>query len=158
MARPGHAEAVASALGIPAGTRLAGAGEGFTALPLAPGQWLLTADGGRNGHFTAGVAQRLRGVGHASEQSHGRAAFRVRGAAAVELLSRECRLDLDAAVAPAGFVGQTVMADVGVLIHKVDDTATFDCVVYAGYAEHFWGWLHTAARPFKATFAEEIIE
>ena len=155
MARSGQVEATAGVLGIPAGTRQASTGDGFTALPLAPGQWMLCAAGGRDGGFTAGIAQRVRGVGHASEQSHGLAAFRDRGGQAVELLTRECRLDLDAA--PAGFVGQTVMADVGVLVHKVDGTSAFDCVVYAGYAEHFWGWLNIAAQSFNATFAQEAI-
>ncbi|MGD8710605.1 MAG: sarcosine oxidase subunit gamma family protein [Ectothiorhodospiraceae bacterium] len=158
MARSGHADAVAQALGIVAGSAGASRRDAFTALPLAPGQWMLTANRGRDGRFTAEIAERVHGIGYASEQSHGRAAFRVSGAAATELLTRECRLDLDGGAARDGFVGQTVMADVGVLIHRVDDTPTFDLVVYSGYAEHFWGWLSTAAKPFNATFAEETLE
>lgn len=155
MARCGQADATATALGILAGGRVASVGDKFIALPLAPGQWMLNAGWGRDGRFTADIAQCVRGIAYASEQSHGRAAFRVCGASAVVLLSRECRLDLDAA--PAGFVGQTVMADVGVLIHRVDDAPAFDLIVYTGYAEHFWGWLNTAAQRFNPTFAEEII-
>ncbi|MCS4505980.1 hypothetical protein NYO91_18015 [Arhodomonas aquaeolei] len=158
MARSGHTEAVAAALGIPVDAGLASAGTGFTALPLAPGQWMLCAAGGRDGGFATEIGQCVRGVGYASEQSHGRAAFRVRGVPAIALLSRECRLDLDTPAAPAGFVGQTVMADVGVLVHRVDDAPTFDCVVYAGYAEHFWGWLNSGARSFNAVLTEEDAE
>lgn len=155
MARPGQADAVATALGIHAGDRAVSIADGFSALPLTPGQWMLSAGWGRDGRFTADIARCVCGLAYASEQSHGRAAFRVRGASAAVLLSRECRLDLDAV--SAGFVGQTVMADVGVLLHTVDDTPTFDLVTYAGYAEHFWSWLNAAAQPFDATFAEETI-
>lgn len=157
MASRGQAQATAAALDIPAGARIASSGDRFTALPLAPGQWLLCAPWGRDGRFTEDIAQRVRGIGHASEQSHGRAAFRVRGPSAATLLDRECRLDLDPAVAPTGFVGQTIMADIGVLIHKLDDTLTFDLIVHAGYAEHFIGWLDSVAQPFNPTFAEEIV-
>lgn len=111
---------------------------------------------GRNGRFTADIVRRVRGLAHASEQSHRRATFRIRGAAAVETLSRECRLDLEAA--PSGLVGQTAMADVGVLIHKVDNTPTFDLTVYTGYAQHLWNWPNTTAQPFSPTFAEEVID
>lgn len=143
MARTGHAEATATALGTGTDTRLATTRKGFTALPLAPGQWMLSAKWGRDGRFTADIMRRVRGLAYASEQSHGRAAFQVRGPTAVETLSRECRLDLEAA--PSGFVGQTAMADVGVLIHKVDNTPIFDLIVYTGYAEPFWHWLNTRA-------------
>lgn len=155
MARRGQADAVAAALGIAAGVRAASVADRFSALPLSPGQWMLSAGWGRDGRFTADIAHCVRGLACASEQSHGRTAFRVRGASAALLLSRECRLDLDAV--PPGFVGQTVMADVGVLLHSVDDMPTFDLVIYAGYAEHFWGWLNAAAQPFDAIFAEETI-
>lgn len=156
MARSGHTRDTAAALGIPADTRLAATSTEFTALPLAPGQWMLSAEWGRDGRFAASIKRCVRGLAYASEQSHGRAAFRVGGAATMEILSRECRLDL--AEAPADMVGQTTMAEVGVLVHKVDNTPTFDLTVYTGYAEHLWEWLAMTAQAFKPTLAKEIID
>lgn len=156
MARAGHDQDTATALGIVANTRLATAGRGFTALPLAPGRWMLTAEWGRDGQLTTDIGHRVHGAAYASEQSHGRAAFRITGPDIMAFLGRECRLDL--ALAAAGFVGQTTLADVGVLIHKIDSTPTFDLIVYTGYAEHFWNTLTTAAQPFNALCTETLIK
>ena len=61
---------------------------------------------------------------------------------------RGCRLDLHPRVAGPGFCAQTPIAHIGCLLHQVDAVPTFDLVVYAGYAEAFWGWLTQTAAAF----------
>ena len=145
LAARGRGEEVAAALGIDTLPGRAVNGAGFTAFPLAPRQWLLAAEDGRNGTFSRQIAARLKGLGHASEQSHGRAVIRLWGPAAPRVLAGECRLDLDPDQAPPGWVAQTSLADVGVLIHCLDSRPAYDLILYPGYAEHLWQWLCRAA-------------
>jgi heterotetrameric sarcosine oxidase gamma subunit len=123
----------------------------FTALPLSPGQWMLLAKESRHrGGLAAHVADRLEGRGYVSEQSDSRVCVRVRGPMARRVMAKGCRLDLHPTVAGPGFCAQTVMAQVGVLLHQVDDTPTYDLLVYSGFARSFWDWMREAAAEFAA--------
>ena len=157
LARRNRSQAVAHRLGISKTPGTATEAADFTALPLAPRQWLLTAPYGRDGAFTCSVRERIYGDGYASEQSHGRSLIRLRGKAAPDLLAKECRLDLHPDSAPRGFVGQTNMVGIGVLVHCVDDQPTFDLVLYPGYAESFLVWIRSASIGLSVSFSEESV-
>lgn len=119
----------------------------FTALPLSPGQWMLISKKPATTEFGNGIAKKVKGVGYVSEQSDSRVCFRVSGLKARDLMSRGCRLDLHSKDAKKGFCAQTPIAQVGVLLHQVDDAPTYDLYVYSGFARSFWHWLtHTAAQ------------
>ena len=155
MASAGRATALAERLGITAEAGTATVSEHFTALPLAPGQWLLCAPSGRDGAFFRQVSGLAEGLGHVSEQSHGRVLIRIRGPHAREVLRKECRLDLHPGVISPGYAAHTVMADVGVTLHYADDRPTFDLILYPGYADSFWHWLTEAAAEFDPVLAEQ---
>lgn len=148
MARHDQAKAVADRLGIGADPGRASVSKDFTALPLSSGQWMLISEAGRDGAFTAGVAERAGDLGHASEQSHGRVVIRLAGPCARDVLAKGCRLDLHPGVHQPGMCAQTPIAQVGVLIHQVDETPSYDLLVFAGFARHFWEWLTEAAAEF----------
>lgn len=145
MARYGQAQALAERLGIGAGPGRASITDEFTALPLAPGQWMVIGETGRDGAFTADIAGRAGDLGHASEQSHGRAVIRLAGARARDILAKGCRLDLHPRVRGPGMCAQTPIAQIGVLLHQVDATPAYDMIIFAGLARHFWEWLTEAA-------------
>ncbi len=71
--------------------------------------------------------------------------IRISGPNTLDVLARECRLDLHRDVAKSGFCAQTNMAKIGVLIHKVDDAPIFDLVIFAGFADSFWHWITQAS-------------
>lgn len=154
MARRGQSEALAGRLGIGAQPARATTTDSFTALPLAPGVWLMVAGQGRDGAFVQTMADEVEGLGYASEQSHGRVLIRLAGPGAREVLRKECRLDLRPDVLSPGYCGQTIMADVGVTLHYVDDQPTFDLILYPGYARSFWDWLQEAAAEFNPAVAQ----
>ena len=157
LARQGCESQVTERLGFRTAPGRAGWADDMLALPLAPRQWLLLAPRGRDGAFAGALTRLLDGVGHVSEQSHARALLRVSGPRAAEVLSRECRLDLDPRVAPRGFVAQTAMADIGILLHRRDDIPSFDLLLYPGYALSFRQWLDSVARPMQPAYTEECV-
>lgn len=125
----------------------------FTALPLAPGQWMLIAKKD-DPKFITGLAMRIAGLGYVSEQSDSRICIRVSGPKARELMSRGCRLDLHPDGTGKGFCAQTPMAQIGVLLHQIDDAPVYDLYVYSGFARSFWHWLTETAKQFdKETVA-----
>ncbi|MBX2823655.1 MAG: sarcosine oxidase subunit gamma [Gammaproteobacteria bacterium] len=151
FARKGQIAEVNTVLGLTeAGTTpgVASVTERQTVLPLAPGQWMLTSRLGDDGSFASQLRQQLGNHAFVSEQSHGRVVIRVSGANARPLMQKGCRLDLHPSVAGAGFCAQTSMAQIGVLIHQLDDQPTYDLHVYSGFARSFWHWLTTSAAQF----------
>lgn len=145
----GKADDVASRLGISAQAGQATVSADFTALPLAPGQWMLYGGhgvDGKNGGFCQSLKTKLEGAGYVSEQSHGRLIFRLSGQNSRQVMQKGCRLDLHTAVSGSGFCAQTNMAQTGVILHQVDSTPTYDLLVYSGFAQSFYDWLvHSSA-------------
>ena len=121
----------------------------FVALPTAPGQWLLTAEACTHPEgLLAHVADRIGHRGYLSEQSDSRVCIRLGGSMARRVMAKGCRLDLHPRAAGRDFCAQTVIARVGVTIHQVDDTPTYDLLLYSGFARSFWDWIAEAAAEF----------
>lgn len=146
FAKKGAADKLAKKLKIGAQPSASSALKGFTALPLSPGQWMLIDHSGDQ-DFGSNIAKKVAGVGYVSDQGDARVCFRISGDRARDLMSRGCRLDLHPSVSSAGFCAQTNMAQVGVLLHQVNDAPTYDLFVYSGFASSFYDWLtHTAGQ------------
>ncbi|MEW7009072.1 sarcosine oxidase subunit gamma [Lentilitoribacter sp. EG35] len=121
----------------------------FTALPVAPNQWILSSQSKSGPKFGDELSDQVQGIGYVSEQSDSRVCFRITGLDARTLLSRGCRLDLHPSVTGAGFCAQTQMAGCGVLLHQVTDEPVYDLYVYSGFARFFWNWLSQCAKQFN---------
>lgn len=158
FAKKGKTAAVAKKLGISDKPRVATVHKDYTALPLSPGQWMLFANKGADGSFKRFLDTQISKIGYVSEQSHSRVAIRISGAHVLDVLSRECRLDLHSTVAKTGFCAQTNMAKIGVLMHKVDESPTFDLFVFAGFADSFWHWLTEASAEFGVDVFRDAAE
>ena len=121
----------------------------FTALPLSPGQWMLVStEEAQKDSFAGSIADQIEGIGHVSNQSDSRVCFRLSGPAARAAMAKGCRLDLHPKVVRTGFCAQTVMAQIGVILHQVDDTPTYHMLVYSGFARDFRDWIEAAALEF----------
>ena len=145
---PQHAEFLASAhtaLGcaLPLAPNTAARGADCNVLWLGPDAWLLVgADAGT-------INERLpMARGFLTDVSHGRAALRISGPHARELLAKGCSIDLHPRVFQAGHCAQTSLAHVGVLLHLPDAGGGFDLYCARSYAQHLWQWLIEAAGEF----------
>lgn len=120
----------------------------FKALPISPGQWILISKKDAGSLFAGKISKEIKSVGYVSEQSESRICIRISGPKARELMSRGCQLDLHPSIVSKGYCAQTTMAQVGVLLHVVDDEPIYDLYVYSGFARSFWHWLTETAQQF----------
>ena len=148
MARRGREQALAERLGLDPVAGRASATSVGTALWLAPGAWLIVADGLEDGALYRNLREQLQDGAAVIDQSHGRAVLRLAGPRARDVLAKGCPLDLHPRVFRPGMCAQTVIEQVGVLLHQIDDHPTYDVYVFAGYGVDFLHWLTTSAAEF----------
>jgi len=137
----GFLAAAAASLGValPLAPATSASVEHGTVIGLGPDQWLLAGDRFHEGLAIAG--------GFLTDVSHGRAAMRVSGPRARELLAKGCSLDLHPRAWEPGRCAQTSIARVSVLLHALDPDG-FDLYCARSYARHLWHWLTEAAAEF----------
>lgn len=146
FAKHGQSDTVLKKLDIKTLPSRAGDSKILTALPTAPSQWLLVSKELTESDFAPTIENKINNLGYVSEQSDSRICIRVSGKKAHELMSRGCRLDLHPMATNEGFCAQTNMAQIGVLIHQVDNKPTYDLFVYSGFARSFWHWITETAK------------
>jgi sarcosine oxidase subunit gamma len=148
IARRGKEPAAAARLCLDPAPGRASLIEAGTALWIAPGAWLVVEEGRDDGALYLRLRERLKDVAAVVDQSHGRTALRLAGARARDVLAKGCRLDLHPRAFRAGTCAQTAIAQIGVLLHQVDERPTYDLYVAAGYAQDFLAWLTASAAEF----------
>ncbi|MEM9668783.1 MAG: sarcosine oxidase subunit gamma family protein [Pseudomonadota bacterium] len=121
---------------------------GGVAFPTAPGEWMIICAASTANEELSRWRVQLEGAAYISDQSHGRAALRLSGPYAARLLAKECTVDLHLSHLPTGSFAQTQLAGIGVLIHRISDTPSFDLYCYSGFADSFWHWLTDAGAEF----------
>ena len=158
FAKKNQVDALAKKLGIITKPGQAGDANAFTALPVGPGQWILVSKDKNCSDFGAWIAEIIDRLGYVSEQSDSRIRIRISGVKAHDVMMRGCRLDLHSSVVSKGFCAQTIMAQIGVLIHLVDDAPVYDLYIYSGFARSFWHWLTETANQFDYQITSEGFE
>lgn len=148
FAKKGQDNTVMKKLGFNTGPNQAVETAAFKALPLAPNQWILVSEKDTGPAFAEKISNKIKGLGYVSEQSESRVCIKVSGPNARELMSRGCHLDLHPSVISNGYCAQTTMAQVGVLLHVVDDQ-NYELYVYSGFARSFWHWINDTAGQFE---------
>ena len=116
------------------------------ALCVRPQRWLLLQPSAAPGSRLAEWREACRGAGAAVELSSGLNVLHLAGGALHEVLSRGCRLDLDARVFPAGTAAATLMAQVAVTLARLRGGMLL--VTPSTTARHLREWLAAAARGF----------
>lgn len=146
--------AMRAAFGIdPPGPGHAVSGSAVTAIWIQPGHWLLVAARSTEGALAARAAEVFAGMAAVADQSHGRTTVVLSGPAAREALSRGCRLDLHPRAFGPGCAAQTPVAQIGCLVHQIDDAPTFELTVFSTLAEPFLHWLLEAGAPYGVEVA-----
>ena len=105
------------------------------------------------GALARGLAQVHAGAcvtfeGWVRDHNEGRAVLRLSGRSARDVLAKGCRLDLHPRAFRPGMCAQTAIAQIGVLLHQVDERPTYDLYVAATYALDFFEWLSASAGEF----------
>jgi sarcosine oxidase subunit gamma len=113
---------------------------GWTACWIGPSAWQIT-HAGPIGDYEGRRDALIAAGGALFDVSDARAAIRVAGAGARELLASGCGIDFDAAAFPAGECRSTLFARIGVLIVKHDETPSYTLFVPRSYAASLFGWL-----------------
>jgi sarcosine oxidase subunit gamma len=124
---------------LPLQPNTSAAGADCSVLWLGPDAWLVVAE--RRGKINERVPIEH---GFLTDVSHGRAAWRMGGAHALDLLAKGVSLDLHPRVFLPGHCAQTSLAHVGVLLH-LRETNNADLYCARSYAQHLWHWLTEAA-------------
>jgi len=145
IARRGQEQAAAERLGLDPAPGRASTVVAGTALWLAPGAWMVVAEGVEEGALYQDLCERVQQVAAVMDQSHGRVVLRLSGRRARDVLAKGCRLDLHPRVFQPGMCAQTGIAQIGVLLHQIDERPTYELQVFAGYAADFLAWLTASA-------------
>ena len=113
-----------------------------------PDQWLLIA---RQRAGLSDLLASLSADAAVSDQSHARAALRVSGARAREVLAKGSMVDLHPSVFPVGATALTSFAQIGVQLWRTEDGpdgAIFEILVARSMAGSFWSWFAASAAEF----------
>lgn len=147
FAAKGKTGSVERALKIKQKPGMASETSDYTAIPLAPGQWMLISKRASDISFGEKIQTKLKKNGYVSEQSDGRMIFSVSGNRVSDLMAKGCRLDLHPSKTGKGWCAQTQIAQAGVILLQTSEKPSYDILVYSGFAQHFAEWLaHTGAQ------------
>ncbi len=143
-------DGVADVLGFPLplspNTSTGQGGRGPGALWIAPGEWMLIADGGKVDELAARVSESLGGdLASATDMSESRAGFLISGPKATDLLSEGCGLDLHPDTFAPGSCTSTRFAGISALLYRTHEAESYRLYVDRSCAEYIWNWLGKAA-------------
>ena len=89
-----------------------------------------------------------------SDLSQSRTVLRLGGPTSRAVLAKGLPVDLHRRAFAAGRVAQSAIPHTGVLVHRIDDSDSFDLYVFRGFGLSFWQWLTDAAAEYGYTVAE----
>ena len=116
---------------------------------LGPDEWLVISPPDIKDGLSAKLEEALSGL-HASvnDISGGQTIIRLRGARAMDVLSKGCPVDLHPRAFGAGQCAQSHIAKCNALIIQVDDGPTYDVVVRRSFADYLARWLNHAGMEY----------
>ena len=132
----------ATGLALPVAANTATVGGDKQLFWLGPDEWLLKAPGGQGDALEAALRSALAGQ-HFSvvAMGSGSTTLSLQGAAAADLLSRGCPLDLHARSFPAGSLAQSHIAKANVVIYCLQAEQNYEITVRRSFAEYLFKWL-----------------
>ena len=141
---PAFAAAVLSVTGLalPVVANTASVGNGRQLFWLGPDEWLLKTASGTGDAIEAALRAALVGT-HISvvQVGSGNTTFSVQGAAAADLISRGCPLDLHARSFPNGSLAQSHISKANVVLYCLAAETSFEVTVRRSFAEYLFKWL-----------------
>ena len=140
----GFAQAVlaASGLHLPVQANTASLAEQRQLLWMGPDEWLLKLQDGQGAAVEAALRQGLQGRHFSLVQvGDGNTTLTVQGAAAADLLSRGCPLDLHPRAFGTGALAQTHVAKAGAMVLCREAGTHFELTVRRSFADYLYRWL-----------------
>jgi sarcosine oxidase subunit gamma len=141
---PAFAAAVMSATGLalPVAANTARVGNGRQLFWLGPDEWLLKTAAGTGEVIEAALRSALVGKHFSVVQvGSGNTTLSLQGAAAADLLSRGCPLDLHARSFPDGSLAQSHIAKANVVVYCLKAQESFEITVRRSFSENLFKWL-----------------
>jgi methylglutamate dehydrogenase subunit D len=141
--------AVREAYGVdlPASSRVA-QGSKLNFIGYGPGQWLAVSQSLANEALACDLSAKLQGLASISDQSGGRTVLRLSGSRARDVLAKGLPIDLDPRAFPLGSAATSAISHIGVQLWLLDDTRSYDIVIFRSLTESFWRWLTASAAEF----------
>jgi sarcosine oxidase subunit gamma len=142
--------AVAQVFGtsLPTAPNTVAAGPRGIAYWLGPDEWLLVTAASDEATLGAALRTALAGVHSAvTEVSGGQVVIELRGAKVLELLAKECPLDLEAPEFAPGRCAQTRLAKAAVLLRPLEGGAV-ELIVRRSFCDYLWTWLADAGAEY----------
>lgn len=152
IARKDRAGVVADAvqagfgLALPTTPRRTVAGS-LAALWAGPGQWLVVGEPAEAATLETRLRAALQDLAAVAEIGDGRAVLRLSGPGAREALAKGVGIDLDPRAFGPGHTALTMASMIDLQLTQIDDTPTFEIMLFRGFAGSFWHWLEDSARP-----------
>ena len=143
-ADPAFAAAVLSVTGLalPVLANTASVGNGRQLFWLGPDEWMLKTAGGTGDAMEAALRAALAGKHFSVVQiGSGNTTFSLQGAAAADLISRGCPLDLHVRSFPDGSLAQSHIAKANVVLYCLKAQESFEITVRRSFAEYLFKWL-----------------
>lgn len=100
---------------------------------IGPGIWQVVGDIDAVPSATS-LRHALEGIATVVDLGHARVVFRLSGTHAPRVLAKHCGLDLDQRTFPTGSATGTRFDMLGMTLARIDDTPTFELMVFRGYA------------------------
>lgn len=140
----GFVQAVLAATGLqlPVLANTASLGAQRQLLWMGPDEWLLKLQDGQGVAVEAALRQGLQGRHFSLVQvGDGNTTLTVQGAAAADLLSRGCPLDLHPCAFGTGALAQTHVAKAGAMVLCREAGTHFELTVRRSFADYLYRWL-----------------
>jgi sarcosine oxidase subunit gamma len=129
-------------LELPVKANTASVGNGRQLFWLGPDEWLLKTAGGTGEAIEVALRTALLGKHFSVVQvGSGNTTFSVQGAAAADLISRGCPLDLHDRSFPDGSLAQSHISKANVVIYCIQAEQKFEITVRRTFAEYLFKWL-----------------
>jgi len=137
-----------SALGLkaPAANQLSGDST-LSIRSIAPGVWQIVGEVLHTPEVSA-LRETLQSIATVVDVSHGRSALLISGVSAAKSLAKFCGLDLAPDQFRTGSSTQTRFGHIAMTLSRIDDTPTFEILVFRGYAQHVFESLVEGAAEF----------
>ncbi|MCC7048287.1 MAG: sarcosine oxidase subunit gamma [Alphaproteobacteria bacterium] len=160
----GFMSGVASALGgveppiVPNTAARAGR---FDLLWLGPDEWLVVAADGTEAELEARLNAAIGAHGGTvTDVSETRTTIVVSGPSARDMLAKGCPLDLHPRAFAGGACAQSLVAKVGVILHRTDagaagEPARFELHVLRSFADYLWRFLEDAGQEYGVAVVEK---
>ena len=143
-ADPAFAKAVllSTGLALPVLANTASVGNQRQLFWLGPDEWLLKTAAGTGDAIEAALRAALVGKHFSVVQvGSGNTTFTVQGAAAADLISRGCPLDLHVRAFPSGSLAQSHISKATVVLYCLEAETSFEITVRRSFAEYLFKWL-----------------